>query len=77
MKETTYILKINIYRDRIRRLLGLSQSTYIDNMLKWFSIEKFKRWYLLIVHKKISPKTCAIRHKLRKIRCKEFYILWL
>jgi hypothetical protein len=27
-------LRINIYRDRFIRLLGLSQSTYIDNMLK-------------------------------------------
>ena len=31
--EATYILGIKIYRDRSKRLLGLSQSTYIDKML--------------------------------------------
>ena len=29
-----YILGIKIYRDRSRRLIGLSQSTYIDKVLK-------------------------------------------
>ena len=32
--EATYILGVKIYRDRSRRLLGLSQSTYIDKVLK-------------------------------------------
>ena len=43
LKEATYILGINIYRDRYRRLLGLSQSTYIDKILKSFSRERSKR----------------------------------
>ena len=30
LDETTYILGIKIYRDRSRRLIGLSQSTYLD-----------------------------------------------
>ena len=30
--EAAYILGINIYRDRSRRLIGLSQSTYIDKV---------------------------------------------
>ena len=34
MGEATYILGIRIYRDKFKRLLGLSQSTYIDKMLK-------------------------------------------
>ena len=37
--EATCILGIKIYRDRTKRLLGLSQSTYIDKMLKRFSME--------------------------------------
>ena len=37
--EVTYIVGIKIYRDRYRRLLGLLQSTYIDKMLKKFSME--------------------------------------
>ena len=46
--EAAYILGMKIYRDRSKRLLGLSQSTYIDIMLKWFSMENFKKGYLLI-----------------------------
>ena len=39
--ETTYILGIKIYRDRSKRLLGFSQSTYIEKkkMLKRFSMD--------------------------------------
>ena len=32
--EATYILGIKIYRDRSKRLIGLSQYTYIDKVLK-------------------------------------------
>jgi hypothetical protein len=32
-------------------LFGLSQSTYIDNMLKRFSMEEFKKRYLHILYK--------------------------
>lgn len=38
--EATYILGIKIYRDRKQRLIGLSQSTYIDKVLKRFKMEK-------------------------------------
>ena len=38
--EAAYILGIKIYRDRSRRLIGLSQSTYIDKVLRHFSMEK-------------------------------------
>ena len=34
--EATYILGIRIYRDRSRKLLGFSQSTYIDKVLNRF-----------------------------------------
>ena len=34
LKEASYILEMKIYRDRSRRLLGLSQFKYIDIMLK-------------------------------------------
>ena len=37
--KATYILGIKIYRDRSTRLLALSQSTYIEKMLKRFSID--------------------------------------
>ena len=36
MSEATFIIGIEIYRDRSRGLLGLSQETYIKNVLKSF-----------------------------------------
>ena len=39
LDEAAYILGIKIYRDRSRRLIGLSQSTYIDKVLKRFRME--------------------------------------
>ena len=36
--EAAYILGIKIYRDRSRRLLRLSQSTYIDKVLNRFNM---------------------------------------
>ena len=57
--EISYILGMKIYRDRSNKLLGLSQSTYIDTMLKWFSIKNFKKDYLLICHKiSLSKRDC-------------------
>ena len=60
--EAAYILGIRIYRDRSNRLLGLSQSTYIDKMLRRFSMEQSKRGLLPVRHgvhlsKKDSPQT--------------------
>ena len=49
--ETTYILGIKIYRDRSKRLFGLSQSTYIDKMPKRFSMEQSKRGFIPIIHR--------------------------
>jgi hypothetical protein len=36
--ETVYILGIEIYRDKSKRLIGLSQSTYIDKVLNRFNM---------------------------------------
>jgi Reverse transcriptase (RNA-dependent DNA polymerase) len=38
LDEAVYILGIEIYRDISKRLIGLSQSTYIDKVLNRFSI---------------------------------------
>jgi hypothetical protein len=48
--EAAYILGIRIYRDRSRRLIGLSQDTYIDKVLKRFSMEQSKKGFLPISH---------------------------
>ena len=59
LREAAYILGMKIYRDRSKRLLGLSQSMNIDTMLKWFSMKNFKKDYLLIDHKIfLSKKDC-------------------
>ena len=44
--EAAFILGIKIYRDRSRKLLGLSQSTYIDRVLKKFNMDQSKRGLL-------------------------------
>ena len=48
--EAAYILGIKIYRDRSRRLIGLSQDTYIDKVLKRFNMEEAKKGFLPISH---------------------------
>ena len=60
--EVTYILGIKIYRDRSKRFLGLSLSTYIDKMLKRFNIEQSNRECVLVVKgttlsKSLCPQT--------------------
>ncbi|KAK9024865.1 hypothetical protein V6N11_064771 [Hibiscus sabdariffa] len=64
--EEAYILGVKIYRDRSRRLLGLSQSTYIDKVLKRFSMEESKRGFLRMRHdislsKEMCPSTAQER----------------
>ena len=59
LREVAYILGMKIYRYRSKRLFKLSQSTYIDTMLKQFSMENFKKDYLLIDHEIfLSKKDC-------------------
>ncbi|KAK8662669.1 hypothetical protein V6N13_024560 [Hibiscus sabdariffa] len=56
--EASYILGVKIYRDSSRRLLGLSQSTYIDKVLKRFSMEEFERGFLPMRHVSLSKEMC-------------------
>ena len=44
--ETSYVLRIRIFRDRSLRLLGLSQGTYIDKVLKRFSMDNSKKGFI-------------------------------
>ncbi|KAL0413395.1 UNVERIFIED_CONTAM: Copia protein [Sesamum radiatum] len=43
MGEASYILGIKIYRDRSRWMLGFTQSSYIEKVLKRFRMEHSKR----------------------------------
>ena len=47
LSDAAYILGIKIYRDRLRRLIGLSQSTYLDKVLKKFKMNRSKKGFLL------------------------------
>ena len=72
LKEASYILGMKIYRDRSRKPLGLSQSTYIDILLKWFNMKNFKKSYLSIGHgitlfKKDYPTTPEKRERMSRI----------
>ena len=59
--EASFILGMKIYRDRSKRLLGLSQSTYIDTMLKRFNMENFKKDHLSIGQRIfLSKSDCPI-----------------
>ncbi|KAJ9544714.1 hypothetical protein OSB04_024421 [Centaurea solstitialis] len=48
--EAAYILGIKIYRNRSRRLIGLSQGTYIDKVLKRFRMDEFKKGFIPMQH---------------------------
>ncbi|KAD4385964.1 hypothetical protein E3N88_26133 [Mikania micrantha] len=70
--DAAYILGIKIYRDRSRRLIGLSQSTYIDKVLKRFSMQDSKRGTLPMAHGTIlsssqSPKTNEEKKKMERV----------
>ena len=57
--DAAYILGIKIYRDRSQWLLGLSQSGYIDKVLKRFSMKDSKRGFLPMSHGiKLSMSQC-------------------
>nr|GEY30150.1 retrotransposon protein, putative, Ty1-copia subclass [Tanacetum cinerariifolium] len=58
--EAAYILGIKIYRDRSRRLIGLSQSAYIDKILKKYNMHNSKKGYLpMEVKHDSSNELCA------------------
>ena len=66
LREASFIFRM-IYRDRSKRLLGLSQSTYIDTVLKRFSIENFKKSYLPIGQRiSLSKSDCLTISQERK-----------
>ena len=72
LDEAYDILGINIHRDRSKKILGLSQSRYIDLMLKRFNMEVSKRGYLPVgydIHfsKKMYPKTHEERKRMSEI----------
>ena len=71
--EAAYMLGIKIYRDRSRRLIGLSQSTYLDKVLKKFKMDRSKKGCLPLLQgvklsKTQSPTTAEDRERMKVIR---------
>ena len=72
--EAAYILGIKIYRDRLKRLIGLSQDTYIDKVLKRFNMEQSKKEFLLMSHgMRFGDKQCPSTADERKCMSKVPY----
>ena len=70
--EAAYILGIKIYRDRSRRLIGLSQSTYLDKILKKFKMDQAKKGFLPVLQgvklsKTQNPTTAEDRERMEVI----------
>ena len=70
--EAAYILGIKIYRDRSRHLIGISQSTYLDKVLKKFKMDQSKKGFLPVLQGvKLSqtqcPTTAEDREKMKVI----------
>ena len=62
--EAAYILGIKIYRDRSRHLIALSQSTYLDKVLKRFRMDQAKKGFLHVLKgKSLSVTQCPATAK--------------
>lgn len=64
MGDAQYVLGIKIYRDRSRRLIGLSQSVYIDKILERFHMERSKKGNVpMSMSVQLSKSQCAVTRK--------------
>ena len=50
LREASYIFGIKVYRERSKRMLGLSQKLYIEKVLKKFDMKNSKRKFLPLRH---------------------------
>ena len=70
--EATYILGIKIWRDRSKRLIELSQRTYIEKVLKRFSMQGSRKGSVpmphgTILNKAQSPSSPAEKEAMSKV----------
>ena len=64
--EASRILGIQIYRDRSKRLIGLSQSVYIDKVLKKFSMSNSTKGMVpMVLGKSLSKAGCPLIREAR------------
>jgi hypothetical protein len=60
MGNASYVLGVEIHRDRRNRTLGLSQKAYLNTVLKRFSMDKCKHAHVPIIKgTKLSEEMCA------------------
>ncbi|KAJ9535780.1 hypothetical protein OSB04_un001068 [Centaurea solstitialis] len=70
--EAAYILGIKIYRNRSRWLIGLSQGTYIDKVLKRFRMDESKKGFIpmqhgIVLSKAQCPESSQDKDKMKSI----------
>ena len=70
--EAAYILGIKVTRDRRKRMLSLSQASYIDTVLARFSMQNAKKGFLPFRHgvplsKDQCPKTDQEKEEMRAV----------
>jgi len=70
--EASYILGMRIYRDISKRMIGLSQSTYIDKVLHRFGMQNAKRGFVPMSHgitisKEQSPGSLDEKEHMSKV----------
>ncbi|CAL8993173.1 unnamed protein product [Prunus brigantina] len=64
MGNASFILGIKIYRDRSTKLIGLSQSLYVDKVLERFQMEHSKKDFLPVRHGIHLSKSLSLKpHK--------------
>ena len=72
MSEASYVLGVKIVRDRAKRLLGLSQKTYIKRMLERYHMQDSKLMDTLVdkslsMNRDMCPKTLEEKEKKFKV----------
>ncbi|KAJ9544646.1 hypothetical protein OSB04_024353 [Centaurea solstitialis] len=70
--EAAYILGIKIYRNRSKRLIGLSQSTYIVKILKRFRMDESKKGFIpteygIVLSKTQRPVSSQDQDKIKSV----------
>ena len=72
MGESNYVLGVKIVRDHAKRLLGLSQETYIKKMLECYHIQDSKPMDTLVnkslsLSRDMCPKTLEEKEKMSRV----------
>ena len=63
--EASHILGIKLLRDRQKRILGLSQASYIDEILTRYSMQDFKKGF---VAKGQEKKVCKLQKSIYRLK---------